>query len=135
MTSFEVTHRLSVISYWLHWLILFLVEETSRRGGAWEPPWIALMLFASLLGKCGFYFVWICLTVTTEINVFISFLFYLRGEVPPMLEFYKVELAHLPTQKTYSRPISKVALYQVYFLSCLIIWVRENLVTALLFLI
>lgn len=78
------------------------------------------MLFASLLEKCGFHFVWICLTVTTEINVFISFLFYLR-EVPPMLEFYKVELAHLPTQKTYSRHISKVAMYQVYFLSCLII--------------
>lgn len=95
------------------------MEETSRRGGAQEPPWIALMLFARLLEKCGFYFVWICLT--TEINVFISFSFYLKGEVSPMVEFYKVELAHLPTQKTYSRPISKVARYRVYFLSCLIV--------------
>lgn len=77
------------------------------------------MLFARLLEKCGFYFVWICLT--TEINVFISFSFYLKGEVSPMVEFYKVELAHLPTQKTYSRPISKVARYRVYFLSCLIV--------------
>ena len=48
---------------------------------------LAFMLFASLLEKYDFYFVWIFLIVTTETNVFHSSIFYLEREVPPMLEF------------------------------------------------
>lgn len=68
----------------------------SRRGGSWEPSWrlastasLHPLLFASLMEKYDFYFVWVFLIVTTGVNAFSS-TFYPEGEVPLILEFWGV---------------------------------------------